>query len=50
VSAVSAAIGGLLPPQTPGNEALDLSQPDVLEGLTEEAGMTIDATGSRRTV
>jgi hypothetical protein len=28
----------------------DLSQPGVLEGLIEEAGMTIDATGSRRTV
>jgi SAM-dependent methyltransferase len=49
-TAIGAAVGGLLPPRTRGNEALDLSSPGVLEGLMQEAGMVIDATGSRRSV
>jgi SAM-dependent methyltransferase len=49
-TAIGAAIAGLLPPRTRGNEALDLSQPGVLEGMIEDAGLVIDATGSRRVV
>jgi SAM-dependent methyltransferase len=47
---VFAALAGLLPARTHGNEAIDLAQPGVLEELIEEAGMTLDATGSRRCV